>query len=93
MKKADATGTDFEKLSAMRDADIDCSDIPALSDEFLAAAKWTVETPEKEQITIRIDKPVLDFYRKMGKGYQTRMNAVLRSYAETVERQRIHGHN
>ncbi|MDR1650953.1 MAG: BrnA antitoxin family protein [Synergistaceae bacterium] len=88
MKKANETGTDFEKLTAMQDWDIDCSDIPALSDEFLAAAKWTVETPEKEQITIRIDKSVLEFYRRMGKGYQTRMNAVLRSYAETVERRR-----
>ncbi|MDR1651807.1 MAG: BrnA antitoxin family protein [Synergistaceae bacterium] len=44
--------------------------------------------PQKEQITIRIDKSVLEFYRRMGKGYQTRMNAVLRSYAETVERRR-----
>ena len=92
MKKKNKTGTDFEKLAAMNDEDINCSDIPALSEEFLAAAKWILETPEKEQITLRVDKPVLDFYRQTGKGYQTRINAVLRAYAETAQRQAARTH-
>jgi len=71
----------------MTDDDIDCSDIPELSEEFLETAKWIAETPKKEQITIRIDKPVLDFYRKTGRGYQTRINAVLRTYAEITQRE------
>ena len=73
----------------MSDVDIDCSDIPELSEEFLASAKWMFETPEKEQITIRVDKSVLDFYRNTGRGYQTRMNAVLRAYAETAQRKQV----
>jgi len=87
MKSLKDTKTDFEKLAAMTDDEIDCSDIPELSEEFLSTAKWITETPEKEQITIRIDKPVLDFYKKTGRGYQTRMNAVLRAYAETTQRE------
>ena len=86
MKNLKNTRTDFERLAAMTDDEIDCSDIPAFTEEFLAAAKWIVEAPEKEQITIRVDKSVLDFYRKTGKGYQTRMNAVLRAYAEATQR-------
>jgi hypothetical protein len=52
MKKENKTETDFEKLAAMNDEDIDCSDIAALSEEFLTAANWMLETPEKEQITL-----------------------------------------
>jgi uncharacterized protein (DUF4415 family) len=89
MKNLKETKTNFEKLAAMSDDDIDCSDIPELSKEFLASAKWMIETPEKEQITIRIDKSVLDFYRQTGRGYQTRMNAVLRAYAETEKRKQV----
>ena len=89
MKNLKDSKTDFEKLAAMTDDEIDCSDIPEFSEEFLAAATWIIETPEKEQITIRVDKPVLDFYRRTGKGYQTRMNAVLRAYAETAQREQV----
>ena len=34
----------------------------------------------KERVTVRFDRDVLDFFRTDGKGYQTRMNAVLRAY-------------
>ena len=87
MKNLKNTGTDFDRLSTMTDEDIDYSDIPELSEEFLATAKWIAETPEKEQITIRIDKPVLDFYRKTGRGYQTRINAILRAFAEMSQKE------
>jgi uncharacterized protein (DUF4415 family) len=35
---------------------------------------------------MRIDRDVLDFFRKTGRGYQTRINAVLRSYVERARR-------
>lgn len=45
---------------------------------------WTeepLELPEtKKAISLRVDRDVLDFFQKEGKGYQTRMNAVLRAY-------------
>jgi len=48
----------------------------------------TVEFPEpKEQITLRLDKDVLAWFRTRGKGYQTLINAVLRSY---YEHERLH---
>ena len=38
--------------------------------------------PGKERITFGVDRDVLEFFRKDGPGYQTRMNAVLRSFVE-----------
>jgi uncharacterized protein (DUF4415 family) len=48
------------------------------------AAKFlTVEVPQrKADLHMRIDRDVLDFFRKTGRGHQTRINAVLRSYVE-----------
>jgi uncharacterized protein (DUF4415 family) len=89
MRKENESKTDFEALAAMTDEDIDYSDIPALSDEFLATAEWIAEIPAKELIGIRLDKRVLDFYRKTGKGYQARINAVLRENVEQEEKKQV----
>ena len=70
-----------KKLLAMRDEDIDYSDIPELDDDFWANAK-VVMPKKKEQISIKVDRDVLEYFRKDGPGYQTRMNAVLRSFVE-----------
>jgi len=78
-----------KKLIAMSDADIDYSDSPELGDDFWANAKVIMpDTPEKKQISIKIDRDVLEFFRKDGPGYQTRMNAVLKSF---VRAYREHG--
>lgn len=53
-------------------------------DEAGMVVDWdaaTVELPKpKAVLNMRIDRDVLDFFRRQGKGYQTRINAVLRSY-------------
>lgn len=50
--------------------------------------KARVVMPErKETITIRLDPDVLDWYRKQGSGYQTRINAVLRAYMQAHRHQ------
>jgi uncharacterized protein (DUF4415 family) len=73
-----------EELLALTDEDIDFSDIPELDDEFWKNAK--VVMPEKtEQITLRVKSSVLEAYKATGKGYQTRMNAVLESFARTLK--------
>ncbi|WP_409191970.1 BrnA antitoxin family protein [Bradyrhizobium sp. RDM4] len=41
-----------------------------------------VMPPKKKAISIRLDEDVLDFFKREGKGYQRRMNAVLRSYMQ-----------
>ena len=38
--------------------------------------------PPKAQLTIRVDREVLDWFRKQGRGYQTRINALLRAYMD-----------
>jgi uncharacterized protein (DUF4415 family) len=70
-----------EELAAMQDEDIDFSDIPEAGPEFWANAQLVMPQP-KQGINIRIDADVLSWFKQFGKGYQTRMNAVLRSYME-----------
>lgn len=63
----------------MTDEDIDYTDIPALDQSFFK--KNTVRMPpSKEQLTVRFDQDVVAWFRAQGRGYQTRMNAVLRAY-------------
>jgi uncharacterized protein (DUF4415 family) len=47
-----------------------------------------VVAPQKEAISLRVDRDVLEWFRKGGPRYQSRMNAVLRSYMTGVERRR-----
>ena len=76
--------TDWERIDAMRDEDIDYSDIPKMGPDFFAnAILWP---GPKEQITLRLDPDVLKFFRKSGRGYQTTINAVLRKYMEAQQR-------
>ena len=73
--------SDWERVDALADDEIDTSDIPPLDDDFFANAELRMPEP-KQVITIRVDKDVLDWFKSQGKGYQTRMNAVLRMYME-----------
>jgi uncharacterized protein (DUF4415 family) len=73
--------TDVRRLRAMRDSEIDFSDIPKLGKSFWATAKLTLPEP-KDRLTIRVDHDVVQWLKKQGKGYQTRINAILRSYME-----------
>jgi uncharacterized protein (DUF4415 family) len=71
--------TDFKRLRRMRDADIDDSGIPELGQSFWTAAKIAMPEP-KDRVTIRLDHDVVEWLKKNGSGYQTRINAILRSY-------------
>ena len=63
-------------------APIDYSDIPRLGEGFFkkATAAWP---PAKKQLTIRLDADVLDWLRRNGRGYQTRINRILRVVMES----------
>ena len=75
--------TDWARIDAMRDEDIDTSDIPEQGPDFFKnAILWP---GPKQQITLRIDSDVLKFFRKRGRGYQSTINAVLRKYMEAQE--------
>ena len=71
----------LKKLKAIKDEEIDYSDIPELDESFWETA--VVEYPEKKKpVTLRLDADVLEWFKSKGKGYQTRINAVLRSYVD-----------
>ena len=76
--------TDWAKIKAMKDRDIDFSDAPELNDDFFAEAKlWP---GKKKQITIRLDPDVLDYFKTKGRGCQSSIKATLRRYMETQQR-------
>ncbi len=67
------------------DRGIDFSDIPELTPEIFARAvvrRGLKPVPRKVQITLRVDRDVLDWYRRQGPGYQSRINALLRAYCQ-----------
>lgn len=70
-----ASQQDLARSDAIRDEAIDYSDIPELDDDFFAKAG-------KESITARFDADMVAWFKAQGKGYQTRMNAVLRAFYE-----------
>ncbi len=74
------SNTDWERLAQVDDKDIDTSDIPELDDEFFKNAQLTV--PSKQSVTLRVDSDVLAWFKSQGKGYQTRINKLLRSYMD-----------
>ena len=77
--------TDWDRLAKMSDAEIDFSDIPELNANFFRDAK--VRMPQiKKAVSIRLDQDVLTWFRKQGRGYQTRMNAILRTYMQAHTR-------
>ena len=66
-------------LMKMKDEDIDLSDIPELTDNFWKNAQRGVFfRPIKESTTVRLDADILAWLKSAGKGYQTRINAILR---------------
>ena len=75
------SGTDWARLRRMKDADIDFSDIPPIDPSVFK--KMVIRMPEKKAaLSLRLDPVVITWFRTQGKGYQTRINAVLRSYVE-----------
>lgn len=73
------------ELEAAKEEKIDYSDIPELNDEFWAKAQLT-EPDRTQSVTLRVKQSVLDAFKAQGKGYQTRMNAVLESYARAIHK-------
>jgi uncharacterized protein (DUF4415 family) len=73
--------TDWARIDAMADEEIDTSDIPPLTEEFFKRAK--VRMPQhKVAVTVQVDSDVLAWFHAQGEDYEQRMNAALRIYAE-----------
>jgi uncharacterized protein (DUF4415 family) len=67
------------KLAERPDSGIDFSDIPPLTESFWKnAVRNPFYRPVKQQLTVRLDADVVAWLRRQGRGYQTRLNQVLR---------------
>jgi uncharacterized protein (DUF4415 family) len=79
--------TNWKKFRALTDADIERAvaedpDTFIPDDAWFKDAKW-VMPEKKESITLRLDPTILQWFRKHGPGYQSRMNAVLLAFVES----------
>jgi uncharacterized protein (DUF4415 family) len=74
--------SDLARVDRTKDSGIDYSDIPSLDKSFLlkATVAWP---PVKQQLTIRLDADVLAWLKGHGRGYQTRINHILRVVMES----------
>ncbi len=84
LRARERSRTDWARVDAMTEADLDAA-IAADPDWKDIPRDWHKDavpvTPgAKRLVSLRLDPDVLDFFRSQGKGYQTRMNAVLRAY-------------
>ena len=80
--------TDFTRLDKMKDEDIDFSDAPEITPEMFAKAivRRGLKPRTKTQLTLRVDTDVLEWYKKQGRGYQTKINMLLRAYMQEHQR-------
>lgn len=86
MKKSTTTRksrTDWARLDALSDDDIDLTDSPEIMPDLFATAvvrRGLKSVSRKSQLTLRVDSDVLTWFKDQGRGYQTRINALLRAY-------------
>ena len=79
---------ELARLAALPETEIDTSDIPEVRD-WSGAKRGAFYRPLKQQLTLRIDADVVDWFRSRapaGRGYQTNINEALREYVERRRR-------
>ena len=80
--------TNYRRLRAMKDADIlRTAEHPEANVNHIVRGivrDGLKAVPRKASISLRIDADVLDWFKAQGRGYQTRINAVLRAYREAA---------
>jgi uncharacterized protein (DUF4415 family) len=77
--------TNWARVDQMSEAELDAAiaadrDDPGNNPEFWDRAHLVF--PRKERVTLRLDADVLDWFRRQGRGYQARINAILRRHFE-----------
>lgn len=86
--------SDWGEAEALTHAEIEAAikSDPDEADLVFDWSKSTIEMPQtKACLNMRIDRDVLEFFRKTGRGYQSRINAILRTYVEQKKQQHNHG--
>jgi uncharacterized protein (DUF4415 family) len=83
--------TDWRRAAPITQAQLEAS-IASDPDEAGMVVDWdnaTVEMPEpKAVLNMRVDRDVLEFFKRTGRGYQTRINAILRAFVDAQQRRR-----
>lgn len=75
----------IKQLKSIKDKDIDYSDIPELDANFFKKAK--LELPvKKKAISLRIDSDILQWFKKQGEGYQTKINGILKAFMQVYKK-------
>ena len=89
-KLPEKTRTDWQRIDAMTDDEIDTSEIPKLDETWFKHAK-VVLPQKKKAISLRVDSEVLQWFKSKAqdRGYQTLMNAVLKAYVN-AQKERPH---
>lgn len=77
--------TDWDRVRSLSDEQIEQAvendpDATVLDEEWFKKAQFVVPTAEKKRITIRLDEDIIKHFKQEGKGYQSRINAVLKAY-------------
>lgn len=71
--------TDWDRIDALSDKDIDTSDIPQLGDDFFRRAR--VRMP-KQRVSVELDSDLVQWFRQNDDDFDHRMNVALRIYME-----------
>lgn len=78
--------TDWSRIDAMTDDDIDTSDIPPLTDDFFSKAKLRMPSSSMAKVAVRIDSETLAWFQSKGEEAERHMAAALRIYAESQKK-------
>ena len=80
--------SDWRRVDAQTDDDIrrairtDPDAAPEVDAAWFKSARVVMPQP-KQAVSLRLDREVMDWFKRQGKGYQTRINAVLRAYVDS----------
>ena len=86
-KVPEAVRKELAALAAKLESEIDFSDLPPTADrDWQGAVRGKFYRPIKQQLTVRIDADVVEWLKSQGKGYQSRLNDILRAAMLNKER-------
>ena len=77
--------TNYKRISKLSDKDIDYSDIPETDEKFWSDAEVLFPT-KKTHVSIRLDDDIISWFKQFGRGYQSKINSVLKSYITSIQK-------
>lgn len=82
--------TDWARINAMNDEDIDCSDSPEITDEMWEKGVWHKgENSKSGQQIFVIDNDIIEFFKKQKGDYRENINRLLREYVEAHQVEKV----